>query len=47
MTLKCIQRTMKETLLLLRHLLKNKIFKHMLAVLKNVYFDALDDIVNK
>ena len=38
---------MKETLLLLRDLLKNKIFKHMLAVLKNVYFDALDDIVNK
>ena len=37
---------MKETLLLLRDLLKNKIFKHLLAVLKNVYFDALDDIVN-
>ena len=27
--------------------LKNKIFKHMTAVSKNVYFDALDDIVNK
>ena len=27
--------------------LKNKIFKHMTAVLNNVYFDALDDIVNK
>ena len=27
--------------------LKNKIFKHMTAVLKNVYFDVLDDIVIK
>ena len=27
--------------------LKNKIFKHMSAISKNVYFDALDDIVNK
>ena len=27
--------------------LKNNIFKHMTAVSKNVYFDALDDIVNK
>ena len=27
--------------------LKNKIFKHMAAVSKNVYFDVLDDIVNK
>ena len=27
--------------------LKNKIFKHMEAVSKNVYFDLLDDIVNK
>ena len=27
--------------------LKNKIFKHMTAVLKNVYLDVLDDIVNK
>ena len=27
--------------------LKNKIFKHMSAILKNIYFDALDDIVNK
>ena len=26
--------------------LKNKIFKHKTAILKNVYFDALDDIVN-
>ena len=28
-------------------MLKNKIFKHMKAVSKNVYFNALDDIVNK
>ena len=27
--------------------LKNKIFKHMAAVSKSVYFDVLDDIVNK
>ena len=27
--------------------LKNKIFKHMTAILKNVYFDVLDDIVDK
>ena len=27
--------------------LKNKIFKHMIAVSKNIYFDVLDDIVNK
>ena len=27
--------------------LKNKIFKHMISISKNVYFDALDDIVNK
>ena len=27
--------------------LKNKIFKHVKAVSKNVYFDVLDDIVNK
>ena len=27
--------------------LKSKIFKHMTAVSKNVYFDVLDDIVNK
>ena len=27
--------------------LKTKIFKHMAAVSKNVYFDVLDDIVNK
>ena len=27
--------------------LKNKIFKHMTAVSKNIYFDVLDDIVNE
>ena len=27
--------------------LKNKIFKHMAAISKNVYFDVLDDIVSK
>ena len=27
--------------------LKNKLFKHMTAISKNVYFDVLDDIVNK
>ena len=27
--------------------LKNKIFKHMTAILKNVYFDVRDYIVNK
>ena len=27
--------------------LKNKIFKHMAAISKNVYFNVLDDIVNK
>ena len=41
---------MKENQLLLKdslRTLKSKIFKHMTAVSKNVYFDALDDIVNK
>ena len=27
--------------------LENKVFKHMTAISKNVYFDMLDDIVNK
>ena len=27
--------------------LKNKIFKHMTAINKNIYFDVLDDIVDK
>ena len=26
---------------------KNKIFKHMTAISKNIHFDVLDDIVNK
>ena len=26
---------------------RNKIFTHMAAISKNVYFDVLDDIVNK
>ena len=28
-------------------ILKNTIFKHMTAISKNVYFDVLDDIVDK
>ena len=28
-------------------ILKNKIFKHMTVISKKVYFDVLDDIVNK
>ena len=27
--------------------LKNKIYKHMTAISKNIYVDVLDDIVNK
>ena len=27
--------------------LKNKVFKHMASISKNVYFDVLDYIVNK
>ena len=27
--------------------LKNKIFKHMTAISKNIHFNVLDDIVNK
>ena len=27
--------------------LKNKLFKHMTAISENIYFDLLDDIVNK
>ena len=46
--MKCIQHTMKENLLLkFIRTLKNKIFKHMTAISENVYFDVLDDIVNK
>ena len=43
MTLVCIQHVMKESLLLL----KNKIYKHMTAISKKVYFDVLDDIVDQ
>ena len=41
---------MKEGLLLLKNLLellKNKFYKHMTAISKNVYFDVLDDIVDE
>ena len=31
----------------LKRTLKNKLFKHMTAVLKSVYFDMLDNIVSK
>ena len=27
--------------------LKNELYKHMMATVKNVYYDALDDVVNK
>ena len=27
--------------------LKNKLYKHMTATAKNVYYDVLDDVVNK
>ena len=27
--------------------LKNKIYKHMASISRNVYYDILDDIVNK
>ena len=27
--------------------LKNKLYKHMMATCKNVYYDVLDDVVNK
>ena len=41
---------MKENLLFAERFirtLKNKIFKHITAISKNLYFDVLDDIVNK
>ena len=40
---------MKESLLLLKDFiktLKNKIYKHMAAISKNVYFNVLDNIVD-
>ena len=39
----CIQQITKESLLLL----KNKIYKYMTSISKNVYIDKLDDIVDK
>ena len=49
MGLKCIQLTMKENQSLLKDLLelKNKIYKHVTLISKNVYIDKLDDIVNE
>ena len=38
---------MKENLLLLKDLLKNKVYKHVIAVSTNVYIDKLDDIVDE
>ena len=41
---------MKENLFFAERIIttvKNKIFKHITAVSKNVYFDVLDNIVNK
>ena len=40
---------MKDNLLLLKDLLtlKNKIYKDMTAISKNVYFDVLNDIVDE
>ena len=40
---------MKDILLLLKDLLdlKNKIYKYITSISKNVYIDKLDDIVNK
>ena len=46
--MKCIQHTMKSVVIeRFIRTLKNKIFRHMTAISKNVYFDVLDDIVNK
>ena len=48
--IKCIQHTMKENSLMMKDFfrtLKNKIFKHMTAISKNVYYDVLNDIVDK
>ena len=50
MTLVCFQHIMKGNLLLLKdllELLKKKIYRHMAAIFKNVYFDVLDYIVDK
>ena len=47
--LRCTRYIIKENQLFLKDFrtLKNKIFKHMAAILKNVYFNVLDDIINK
>ena len=48
--LKCTQLFMKENHVVAEifiRTLKNKLFKYMTAVSKNVYFDVLDDIINK
>ena len=48
--MKCIKHKKKENMMLLKNfigMLKNKILKHMIAISKNVYFDVLDDIVDK
>ena len=46
--MKCIQHAMKSVVVeRFIRTLKNKIFRHMTAISKNVYFDVLDDIVNK
>ena len=46
---RCIQQTMKKNVAGERFIrtLKNKIYKHMSAVSKNVYIDKLNDIVNE
>ena len=47
---KCIQHTIKGKFVVTERIirtLKNKIYKHITAVSKNVYIDKLDDIVNK
>ena len=45
---KCIPQIMKEHLLLLKDLLQlKKSYKHVRAVLENVYIDKLDYILNE
>ena len=50
MTLKCIQLSMKEKSVVAERFirtLKNKIFQHMTTIGENVYFNDLDDIIQK
>ena len=50
MILKCILYIMKENLFVSERFirtLKNKIYKYMTSITKNVYIDKLDDIVNE